>query len=88
MATDAQLIQALENAATKLVGRELTTQEKARLVELFNKSAAKSTFQRAQESIINFSSIDESVLIKRAAASDDTNRAIRDLKDIADNWKK
>ena len=88
MATDAQLIQALENAAAKVVGRALTTPEKAKLLESFNKSQAPSTYIRAQEAITNFSNISGRQLVEKAAASDDTNRSMRDLKEIADSWKK
>lgn len=88
MATDAQLIQALENAAARIIGRPITNAERDRLIELFNQSQAANTFSRAREAITNFSNVSEHQLMEKAAASDDTNRSIRDLKDIADNWKK
>ena len=88
MATDTQLIQALENAAAKVVGRALTADEKAKVLAFFNQSQAPNTFSRTQEAIINFSRISQRQLQEKAAASDDTNRAIKDLEEIAKNWRK
>lgn len=88
MATDAQLIQALEKATAKVIGRALTSTEKAKVLELFIQSRASTTFARAQDAIINFSNITERQLVQKAAASDDTNRAMKDLEETASGWRK
>lgn len=88
MSTDNQLIEALQNASEKVIGRALTTDEKRRLLTLFNESKEPTTFSRAQEALRNFSDITESQLQQKAAASDDTDRTIQDLKNIADRWKR
>jgi len=85
MATDRQLIDALVKAAEKTLNRSLSSSERSRLVEIFNERRG-STFLRAKESIVQFGQINESQLELRAAASDDADRAIKDLKDAADQW--
>lgn len=86
MATDRELVDALVRAAEKTLRRTLSQDERSRLVEHFNKTSG-STFVRAKQAIIAFGSLRENQIQERSAASDDTERAIQDLKDAADQWK-
>lgn len=85
MATDRDLIRALESAAEALVGKTLSGADKQRLIDLFNK--ARGTNQdKAKEALRSIAGIGPQELQKRASASDNTDRVIRDLENVIDQW--
>lgn len=86
MATDQQLVQALVSATEKVLRRPLTPAELDALVEQFNKTSG-STFDRAQEAIRQFSRLTPHQLQEKVAASDDTDRIMQDLQNVANDWK-
>ncbi|MCK6468222.1 MAG: hypothetical protein L6Q53_08540 [Candidatus Brocadia sinica] len=86
MATDQQLVQVLVATTEKLLRRTLTQAERNTLIKHFNESSG-TTFARAQEAIRQFSQLTERQIMEKVAASDDTDRIMQDLKNIADNWK-
>ncbi len=86
MTNDQQLIQALVSAAEKLLNRTLDQEERKALIKQFNKTSGP-TFRRAQEALIQFSKLTERQLQEKVAASDDTDRIMQDLKNVANEWK-
>jgi FKBP-type peptidyl-prolyl cis-trans isomerase (trigger factor) len=86
MATDQQLVDALKRAAEVLLGRALTQQEFDNLVARFNKATGTNQ-QRATEALRGLTNLTEAQIGQRKAASDNTDRIIRDLQDTADKWK-
>ena len=86
MATDKQMVDALEKAAEALLGRALRPGERNDLVKRFNE--AKGTDRdRADEALRKFTNLTEAEIGRRKAASDNTDRIIQDLKDTLDDWK-
>jgi hypothetical protein len=86
MATDRQLVQALVSAAESLLHRPLSQTEQNQLLNYFN-DAQGSAFARAQAAVNRLRLIELTLNEKRAAASDDTDRIMNDLKNIVDQWK-
>jgi len=87
MSTESQFNEALVTAAQKVLKKTLSQADKTRLFALFNAESG-TTFDRAEEAIRKIGDLTERQLIEKSAASDDTNRAMKDLKNIANQWKK
>lgn len=86
MATDRELVDALQEAAEALIGRPLTHGERQRLIDSFNKATG-TPQQRAREVLRNFTGLTEGQMDKRASASDNTDRVMDDLRNVLDTWK-
>ena len=86
MANNSDVRQALKKAAEALTGRELNLTEQTELVQAFDKAQG-TNHVRAMSALSKFTRLDESTIIIKAAASDNTDRVIDDLKNTLDNWK-
>jgi hypothetical protein len=86
MATNSDLVRALRAAAQSLLDRSLTDTENQQLIELFNKAAG-THHERAKEALRRFTGLRQVDIEKRASASDNTDRVIRDLENVIDDWK-
>lgn len=80
-----ELIKALVDATEAVRGSQLTTEEKQKLIETFNRTSGDKV-KRARATLLNFSQIDEKLLLEKSAASDNTDRKIKDLENIAKEW--
>ncbi len=86
MSTDRQLIAALNTAAATLLDRRLSEAEQKQLLDYFN-NASGTHQERGKEALRKITSLPQIDIQKRASASDNTDRVIRDLEDILRDWK-
>jgi hypothetical protein len=86
MANNNDVTLALKKAAEALSGRQITLTEQNELVKAFNEAQGTSHV-RAMSALSKFTRLDESTILIKAAASDNTDRVIDDLKNTLDNWK-
>ena len=85
MLTNQQFFDALRKAAEGLLDRRLTADEARRLTGFFNR--AKGTYSnRAREALKKITGHTGQWIEKRAAASDNTDRVIRDLESVLNDW--
>jgi hypothetical protein len=82
MATEYDVQNALANSASKLLRREVTAEEKQKLLIDF-RAARGTPYQRALAALTKAVDLNESQIQIRAASSDDADRAIKDLEKIA-----
>lgn len=86
MATDRQLVTALQTAAEALLDHRLSESEQQQLLDYFNKASG-SNQERGKEALRKITRLPQIDIHKRASASDNTDRVIRDLEDILSDWK-
>lgn len=86
MATTTELRAALKRAASALVNRELNDIEIDRLISTFDKAKG-TNYERALEALTEGTKLSRPELMQKAAASDNTDRAMKDLKNTVINWK-
>ena len=86
MATDRELILALRKAAEDLVRRRITDQEADALLKHFNESQG-THYERARLALARFANISTLQINERAAASDNTDRILKELDTVTKNWK-
>ncbi len=84
--TDRQLTDALRRAAETLLGKGISDAEFNDLVNRFNRAQGNSQ-QRSIEALRGFTGFSEITIRAKAAASDNTDRIIRDLENTIDEWK-
>jgi hypothetical protein len=85
MANENDVLSALIKAAEKLLARPLTQIERDSLISDFRVSKLPKQ-QRAIKALAKAARLDESQIQIRAASSDDTDRAIRDLDKVMQDW--
>ncbi len=86
MATNSELRTALKKAAGSLINRDLNEVETERLISTFDKATG-TNYERALEALTESTKLTRPELMQKAAASDNTDRAMKDLKDTVVNWK-
>jgi hypothetical protein len=87
MATEKQIHEAIRAAVENLLEKRITQSQFDIVIDYYNK--AKGTpEQRAKEALRKSTGLTDAIIEKRASASDNTDRVIRDLENILGGPKK
>jgi len=86
MANDRELRTALKKTASVLASRELTETEADRLLETF-KTTSGTSFERAIQVLTEATRLSRHEIMAKSAASDNTDRTMKDLNDTITNWR-
>lgn len=85
MATDRDVIKALNSAAQALTGRQTNASDEERLIEAFNQTTG-DNYNKAIVALCKVTNLDEIAINKKSSSSDDTSRVLEDLRRTLENW--
>ena len=87
MATDNDVIINLQKSSEALLKRPLTQAEKQELIQAFN-SGAGTNYEKALGAVGKVTGLTQGQIMLKSAASDDADRAVKDLEKVMKEWNK
>ena len=86
MTTNQEITNILIQAAENITDDELTSEDKNRLIKIFNQGSGAS-YERALRSLSQFADLDQNQIINKAAESEELDSALMDLQFQMENWR-